>query len=98
MYQIQVVRGNLLNVDADVFCFSANSNLLPSIGINKNIFYTAGDELLKECEVIPLIPKGEVYVSSGYNTQAKYLFHCLVFFIKPIRVSDEDMSKTTKFV
>ena len=77
MYQIQVVRGNLLNVDADVFCFSANSNLLPSIGINKNIFYTAGDELLKECEVIPLIPKGEVYVSSGYNTQAKYLFHCV---------------------
>ena len=49
MYSIKIVRGNIVNVTTEAIVCPANNNLMPGYGVNKMIFYAAGDKLIEAC-------------------------------------------------
>ena len=77
MYKIQVIKGNAVNVTADAIVNSANNNLMPGSGLNKMLFYSAGNGLFDACMDIGYCETGKAVVTQGFNTPAKYIFHAV---------------------
>ena len=77
VFEIQVVKGNVVNVSADALVNSANNNLMPTDGINKMVFYTAGNELVDACADIGYCEAGMAVMTNGYNSLFKHIIHAV---------------------
>ena len=77
MNRIEVVKGNLLNIDADAIVNPSNNSLTSGRGVNKDIFYNAGPRLSKACKNIGHCETGHAVVTCGYNLEIEYIIHAV---------------------
>ena len=85
--EFEVVRGSVVNANADVIVNAANINLYAGGGVCGAIFDAAGrDELQRECNMIGYCETGNTVITKGYNLQAKYIIHA----VGPVYSGSED--------
>ena len=77
MYNIKIVRGNIVNANVEAIVTPANNNLMPGHGISKMVFYSAGKKLIEACAKLKHCDTGNTVVTSAYNLPAKYIIHAV---------------------
>ena len=81
MSNIQIIQGDITEVEADAIVNAANKTLLGGGGVDGAIHSTAGRELYQECRklrdtsLINGLPVGEAVATGAYNLSAKYVIH-----------------------
>jgi O-acetyl-ADP-ribose deacetylase (regulator of RNase III) len=85
---IEVVQGDITEVDVDVIVNSANPSLLAGGGVCGAIHAKAGPELERASKALGPIQPGESVVTPGYALKAKYVIHS----VAPIYASRSQVS------
>jgi O-acetyl-ADP-ribose deacetylase (regulator of RNase III) len=79
--RIQLIRGDITEVDVDAIVNAANSTLLGGRGVDGAIHRKGGPKILEECKLIRAtqwpdgLPTGKAVLTSGGNLKAKYVIH-----------------------
>jgi O-acetyl-ADP-ribose deacetylase (regulator of RNase III) len=79
--RIQLIRGDITEVDVDAIVNAANSTLLGGGGVDGAIHRKGGPKILEECKLIRAtqwpdgLPTGKAVITSGGNLKAKYVIH-----------------------
>ena len=78
---LELIQGDITNVDADAIVNAANSSLLGDGGVDGAIHRKGGPKILEECRLIRAnewpdgLPTGKAVITSGGNLKAKYVIH-----------------------
>jgi O-acetyl-ADP-ribose deacetylase len=78
---VELIKGDITDVDADAIVNAANSTLLGGGGVDGAIHLKGGAKILEECKLIREtewpdgLPTGKAVMTSGGNLKAKYVIH-----------------------
>jgi O-acetyl-ADP-ribose deacetylase (regulator of RNase III) len=78
---VQLIRGDITNVEADAIVNAANSSLMGGGGVDGAIHHKGGPQILQECKRIrdtewpDGLPTGKAVITSGGNLKAKHVIH-----------------------
>jgi O-acetyl-ADP-ribose deacetylase (regulator of RNase III) len=78
---LQLVKGDITEIEADAIVNAANSSLLGGGGVDGAIHRKGGPKILEECKRIKAtewpdgLPTGKAVITSGGNLKAKYVIH-----------------------
>ena len=76
--EIELYKGNILNIDCDAVVNAANEHLLAGGGVCGAIFAAAGlDELQNACNKIGYCPTGSAVITAGFKLKQKYIIHAV---------------------
>jgi O-acetyl-ADP-ribose deacetylase (regulator of RNase III) len=79
--KLELVKGDLTDVEADAIVNAANSTLLGGGGVDGTIHRKGGPQILEECKHLRAtewpdgLPTGCATITSGGNLKAKYVIH-----------------------
>ena len=79
--KVQLVRGDITDVEADAIVNAANSSLMGGGGVDGAIHRKGGSAILEECRRIRAtewpdgLPTGKAVITSGGNLKAKFVIH-----------------------
>jgi O-acetyl-ADP-ribose deacetylase (regulator of RNase III) len=74
---VEVVRGNILDLDVDVIVNSAHPSLLAGGGVSGAIHRAAGPELEKAAAQLGPLKPGQVAFTPGFKLKARYVAHAV---------------------
>ncbi len=78
---LELVKGDITDIEADAIVNAANSTLLGGGGVDGAIHYKGGPKILEECKLIREtewpdgLPTGKAVITSGGNLKAKHVIH-----------------------
>lgn len=78
---LELIRGDITDVEADAIVNAANSSLMGGGGVDGAIHSRGGPKILEECKRIIAtqwpdgLPTGKAVVTSGGNLKAKHVIH-----------------------
>ncbi len=78
---LQLVRGDITDMEADAIVNAANSTLLGGGGVDGAVHRKGGPRILEECKRIRAtewpdgLPTGQAVITSGGNLKAKHVIH-----------------------
>ena len=78
---LQLVKGDITDIEADAIVNAANSSLLGGGGVDGAIHRKGGPKILEECKRIRAtewpdgLPTGKAVITSGGNLKAKHVIH-----------------------
>jgi len=78
---LQLVKGDITDIEADAIVNAANSSLSGGGGVDGAIHRKGGPKILEECKRIRAtewpdgLPTGKAVITSGGNLKAKYVIH-----------------------
>ena len=79
--KLELIKGDLTDVEADAIVNAANSTLLGGGGVDEAIHHKGGPKILEECKRIRAtewpdgLPTGCAVITSGGNLKAKHIIH-----------------------
>ena len=75
---LQIIRNNIVNVEADAIVNTANPNVAVGPGVDEAIYAAAGwDRLLEDRRAIGPMEPGEVAFTPAHDLRAKYIIHAI---------------------
>jgi len=74
---LALIRGNIVEVQADAIVNAANSGLRGGGGVDGAIHRAGGPSIMEECRKIGGCPTGEAVVTTAGRLPAKYVFHAV---------------------
>ena len=78
---IEVVRGDITQLDVDAIVNAANERMLGGGGVDGAIHRAAGPQLYDACLAVPEVrpdvrcPTGQSRITPGFNLRARYVIH-----------------------
>ncbi len=75
--RIEVVQGDITQLDVDAIVNAANDRLAPGGGVCGAIHRAAGPGLAEECRRIGHCPTGEARMTEGHNLKARKVIHAV---------------------
>ena len=78
---LQLIKGDITDVETDVIVNAANSSLMGGGGVDGAIHRKGGSKILEECKRIRAtewpdgLPTGKAVITSGGNLKAKHVIH-----------------------
>ena len=78
---LQLIKGDIADVEADAIVNAANSTLLGGNGVDGAIHRKGGPKILEECKSIRAkewpdgLPTGNAVITTGGNLKAKHVIH-----------------------
>lgn len=73
--RIQLVQGDITQLEADAIVTAANSALRGGGGVDGAVHRAAGPQLVEASMALAPCPAGEARITSGFNLAAKYVIH-----------------------
>ena len=74
-YNIEIIQGDLTEMNLDIIVNAANRTLLGGAGIDGMIHHKAGPMLLEECKKLNGCEIGSAKMTDGYNLPCKKIIH-----------------------
>ena len=75
--RIQLIQGDITQVDADAIVTAANSALCGGGGVDGAVHRAAGPDLVEASMALAPCPAGEARITTGFALQAKYVIHAV---------------------
>jgi len=73
--RIELMRGDITELDVDAIVNAANPQLSPGGGVSGAIHRAAGADLATECEQLGGCPVGGACITGGYLLRARHVIH-----------------------